>query len=195
MPRGKPKGGHKGRSKRYMTEEEVAEQEEKRRREQEWKKKKGLLQVEDEEDKDTDEDGVTVSTGATGGIDRDEEVEEEESSDDDDDDIDQMFQKDKRKGIEDLIEIENPNRVQKKSKKITEVDVNTKVVLSRREKEEIEKQRGIAAYRKKHEAGLTDEAQRDLARLAIIRKQREEAAKKRELEKQAGAITDSKKKK
>lgn len=194
MPRGKPKGGHKGRSKRYMTEEEVAEQEEKRRREQEWKKKKGLLQVEDEEDKDTDEDGVTVSTGATGGIDRDEEVEEEESSDDDDD-IDQMFQKDKRKGIEDLIEIENPNRVQKKSKKITEVDVNTKVVLSRREKEEIEKQRGIAAYRKKHEAGLTDEAQRDLARLAIIRKQREEAAKKRELEKQAGAITDSKKKK
>ena len=34
---GKPKGGHKGRSKRYMTEEEVAEQEEKRRREQEWK--------------------------------------------------------------------------------------------------------------------------------------------------------------
>ena len=177
-----------------MTEEEVAEQEEKRRREQEWKKKKGLLQVEDEEDKDTDEDGVTVSTGATGGIDRDEEVEEEESSDDDDD-IDQMFQKDKRKGIEDLIEIENPNRVQKKSKKITEVDVNTKVVLSRREKEEIEKQRGIAAYRKKHEAGLTDEAQRDLARLAIIRKQREEAAKKRESEKQAGAITDSKKKK
>ena len=45
-----------------------------------------------------------------------------------------MFQKDKKKGIEDLIEIENPNRVQKKSKKITEVDVNTKVVLSRREK-------------------------------------------------------------
>ena len=45
-----------------------------------------------------------------------------------------MFQKDKRKGVEDLIEIENPNRVQKKSKKITEVDVNTKVVLSRREK-------------------------------------------------------------
>ena len=34
-----------------------------------------------------------------------------------------------------------------------------------------------------HLAGKTDEARADLARLAIIRKQREEAAKKREAEK------------
>ena len=35
-----------------------------------------------------------------------------------------------------------------------------------------------------HAAGLTDEAQRDMARLALIRKQREEASKRREAEKQ-----------
>lgn len=45
--------------------------------------------------------------------------------------------------------------------------------------EEIQKQKDTASYRKKHESGLTDEAQRDLARLAIIKQQREEAAKKR----------------
>ena len=48
------------------------------------------MQVEGEEDKNTDEDGVTVSTGATGDVDRDEEEEEEEESSDDDDDIDQV---------------------------------------------------------------------------------------------------------
>ena len=49
-------------------------------------------------------------------------------------------------------------------------------------REEVEKQKAEASYRKKHMAGKTEEAQRDLARLAIIRQQREEAAKKREAE-------------
>ena len=49
-------------------------------------------------------------------------------------------------------------------------------------REELEKQRSETAYRKKHEAGQTDEARRDLARLALIRQQREEAARKKELE-------------
>ena len=48
--------------------------------------------------------------------------------------------------------------------------------------EEIQKQRDVTSYRRKHEAGLTDEAQRDLARLAIIKQQREEAKKKKEAE-------------
>ena len=47
-------------------------------------------------------------------------------------------------------------------------------------REEIEKQRAAKAYAKRHEEGRTEEAQRDLARLAIIRQKREEAAKKRE---------------
>ena len=40
----------------------------------------------------------------------------------------------KAKGVEGLIEISNPNRVANKSKKASEIDVNAKVELSRREK-------------------------------------------------------------
>ena len=60
--------------------------------------------------------------------------------------------------------------------------------LSRREREEIEKQRAKAHYQKLHAQGKTEEARADLARLAIIRKQREEAAKKREEEKKGNQI-------
>ena len=49
-------------------------------------------------------------------------------------------------------------------------------------REEIARQRSAASYRKLHEAGKTEEAQRDLARLAIIRQKREEAARKKEAE-------------
>lgn len=54
-------------------------------------------------------------------------------------------------------------------------------------REEVERQQKEAHYRKMHEKGLTDEARRDLARLAIIKKQREEAAQKRMLEKKGTA--------
>lgn len=49
-------------------------------------------------------------------------------------------------------------------------------------REEIERQRDASNYRRLHEAGRTEEARRDLARLAIIRQQREEAARKKEAE-------------
>ncbi|XP_051523595.1 28 kDa heat- and acid-stable phosphoprotein-like isoform X2 [Myxocyprinus asiaticus] len=96
---------------------------------------------------------------------------EEESSSDDEP---------KRKGVEGLIEIENPNRVSQKSKKVTEVDVSAPKELSRREREEIEKQKAKERYMKLHLEGKTDQARADLARLAIIKKQREDAAKKRD---------------
>jgi len=57
--------------------------------------------------------------------------------------------------------------------------------LTRREREELEKQASKAAYQKLHREGKTEEAKRDLARLAVIRKEREDAAKKREEEKKA----------
>lgn len=47
-------------------------------------------------------------------------------------------------------------------------------------REELEKQKSAAAYQRLHQAGKTDEARRDLARLALIRQQREESARKRE---------------
>lgn len=53
--------------------------------------------------------------------------------------------------------------------------------LSRREREEIERQKKQANYQKLHAQGKTDQAKADLARLAIIKQQREEAAKQREL--------------
>lgn len=49
--------------------------------------------------------------------------------------------------------------------------------------EEVEKQKAALHYQKLHAEGKTEEARADLARLAIIKQQREEAAKKRELEK------------
>ena len=49
-------------------------------------------------------------------------------------------------------------------------------------REELTKQQAAARYRKLHMEGKTEEAQADLARLALIRKQREEAAKRREEE-------------
>lgn len=49
-------------------------------------------------------------------------------------------------------------------------------------REEIEKQQERNRYRALHAQGKTQEARADLARLAIIKKQREDAAKKREAE-------------
>ncbi|XP_048449093.1 28 kDa heat- and acid-stable phosphoprotein isoform X1 [Rhincodon typus] len=90
----------------------------------------------------------------------------------------------KKKGVEGLIEIENPNRVVQKNKKVTALDLNPpNRELSRREREEIEKQQARERYMKLHLEGKTEQARADLARLAIIRKQREDAAKKRENEK------------
>lgn len=86
----------------------------------------------------------------------------------------------KRSGVEGLIEIENPNRVSQKSKKVAELDIEAPKELSRREREEIEKQKSKERYMKLHLEGKTEQARADLARLAIIKKQREEAAKKRE---------------
>ncbi|XP_036391558.1 pdgfa associated protein 1a [Megalops cyprinoides] len=98
---------------------------------------------------------------------------EEESSDEDN-------AHQKRKGVEGLIEIENPNRVSQKSKKVAELDVSAPKELSRREREEIEKQRAKERYMKLHLEGKTEQARADLARLAIIKKQREDAARKRD---------------
>lgn len=51
-------------------------------------------------------------------------------------------------------------------------------------REELERQEAKKRYQALTAAGKTDEAKADLARLAIIRQQREEAAKKREADKQ-----------
>jgi hypothetical protein len=70
---------------------------------------------------------------------------------------------------------------------VTQIDVSaasgsSKPQLSRREREEIDKVKAKERYQKLHAAGKTEEARSDLARLAIIKKQREDASKKRDEE-------------
>lgn len=87
-----------------------------------------------------------------------------------------------------LIEIENPNRIKKKTaQKVTVLEEPTsstgKPELSRREREELEKQRAQVNYQRLHAQGKTEQARADLARLAIIKQHRAEAAARREAEK------------
>ncbi|KAJ6724948.1 28 KDA HEAT- AND ACID-STABLE PHOSPHOPROTEIN-LIKE ISOFORM X1 [Salix viminalis] len=114
-----------------------------------------------------------------------EEKEEEESEEEsEDEDPDQ-----KRKGTQGIIEIENPNLVKAKNMKARDADTGKTSELSRREREEIEKQRAHERYMRLQEQGKTEQARKDLERLSLIRQQREEAAKKREEEK-AGKVQE-----
>ncbi|KRT81563.1 hypothetical protein AMK59_6122 [Oryctes borbonicus] len=167
MPKPGKHINHKGRNRRFTNPEEL--EEERRREEQarKWKQQRGEISSEDED----------------GSGDQDSENDSEDEDDSSDDEANR-----KAKGVSNLIEIENPNRVQKKNKKLAALDTETppeKPQLSRREREELEKQRAQAQYQKLHAEGKTDQARADLARLAIIKQQREEAQKRREQEKKA----------
>ncbi|CAA7032741.1 unnamed protein product [Microthlaspi erraticum] len=109
-----------------------------------------------------------------------EEEYEEESEEESEDECDV-----KKKGHEALIEVENPNRAKPKTLKAKDLDAIKTTELSRREREELEKQRARERYMRLQEQGKTEQARKDLDRLALIRQQREEAAKKREEEKAA----------
>ena len=131
-------------------------------------------------DSDEEEEAAESASAESGS--------EEESSDEDAGE----------KGAHALIEIENPNRVHKKAvQKVSALNIETasatssggsksgngpKPELSRREREEIDKQKAQAAYQKLHSQGKTEQAKADLARLAIIKQQRQEAADRREKE-------------
>merc|ERR1712032_1154476 len=56
---------------------------------------------------------------------------------------------------------------------------------TRKQREERQKEEARAAYRKKHEAGLTEEYKRDMAKLAEVKKRREAAEAKAKSEKEA----------
>ncbi|KAK4347200.1 hypothetical protein RND71_033539 [Anisodus tanguticus] len=111
-------------------------------------------------------------------IEEDERSESEEESEEDSDG-------EKPKGTQGIIEIENPNLVKPKNVKAKNVDIEKTTELSRREREEIEKQQAHERYMRLQEQGKTEQARKDLDRLALIRQQRSEAAKKREEEKAA----------
>ncbi|XP_034047196.1 pdgfa associated protein 1b [Thalassophryne amazonica] len=160
MPKGR-KAAHKGRMRTYTSPEEIDAQ---------MKAEKERKKQEQEED---EQEGAAHN-----------EVTEKSVASESDDSDDEGSQR-KRAGVEGLIEIENPNRVAQKSKKVTDIEMDEPRQLSRREREELEKQKAKERFLKAHMAGKTDQAKADLARLAIIRKQREEAARKKEEEKKA----------
>ncbi|XP_043242043.1 28 kDa heat- and acid-stable phosphoprotein-like isoform X2 [Amphibalanus amphitrite] len=154
-----PKGKHKGKHRVFTNPEQLAEEQKREEREREWRQKRG-------------EESESES-GSGSGSESDSSSEEEQK------------QAAKPKGP--AVSVENPNRVQQRNKKLSQLNVEEKAPqqLSRREREAIEKEKARQHYQKLHAQGKTAEAQADLARLAIIRKQREEAAKKREEEKKA----------
>lgn len=156
MPRGKYVN-HKGRNRHFTSPEELEAE-----RANEAKKKWRNKQDESSEEEDGEE-------GSAEGSDDSEEESEEEA-----------------KGAGALIDIQNPNRQPKKAfVKATEVEETDALQLSRREREQIEKQKAQAAYMKRHAEGKTSQAKADLARLAIIKQHRAEAAARREAEKKS----------
>jgi len=156
--KGKPIGkGHKGQHRRFTNFEEIEAQQKKLAKQAEWRKQRG---DDDEDDEETNSD---------------EESEEEES----DEESEESDSESKPKGVESLIEVHNPNRIVKKA--VPEVKAGTstdaKPEMSRREREEAERQRRAAQVNLK-----TEQARADLARLALIKQQRETARLKREAE-------------
>ncbi|GMP72311.1 hypothetical protein ACSBR2_014570 [Camellia fascicularis] len=113
------------------------------------------------------------------------EAKEEEEERSEEESEEESDEKPERKGTQGVIEIENPNLVKPKNLKARDVDIEKTTELSRREREEIEKQKAHERYMRLQEQGKTEQAKKDLERLALIRQQRAEAAKKREEEKAA----------
>ncbi|KAG2677779.1 hypothetical protein I3760_12G112500 [Carya illinoinensis] len=109
----------------------------------------------------------------------------EDAEEESEEEIEKEEEPEKRKGTLGLIEIENPNLVKPKNLKAGNVDMKKTTELSRREREEIEKKRAHERYMRLQEQGKTEQARKDIERLALIRQQRAEAARKRGEEKAA----------
>lgn len=97
----------------------------------------------------------------------------------------------KKKGLDSVIDVQNPNAVAAGGKMMKAKDMGgeVKVELTRREREEIAKQRATEDYQKRHAEGKTDEYKKDMEKLAVVRKRREEldAAKAEAAKEQAEA--------
>ncbi|GJJ71196.1 hypothetical protein EMPS_03546 [Entomortierella parvispora] len=82
------------------------------------------------------------------------------------------------------VDIANPNRAAG-NRIMKASDLTTPIEMSRKEREAAEKEAAKQKYWKLHQEGKTDQAKADMARLAIIRQKREEAAAQRLAEAQA----------
>lgn len=189
MPRGKYVN-HKGRSRHFTSPEKLQQQSEEDSQEQA---------------SDSDEEVQQEQKGATSKpakpVQLKKQLTELHSSSSESNDDSETEARDAKKGVASLIEIVNPNRMTRKSaQKLSQLRIDddsgasiNKPELSRRERELIEKQKARQRYEKLHAAGKTSEAKSDLARLSLIRQQREEAAAKREAEKKPTRVDLAKK--
>jgi len=172
MARGRNRG-HKGGRKQYSNPDQIKEDLAKAEEKKRWREAHPDSSSEESEDEEPIKGGKKEKGDSDVSFESSSSSSESESED----------ENAKKKGVAGMIEVENPNRVKQRMKKASELDTKTgtsdKPQLSRREREELEKQKAKAHYQKMHAQGKTDEARADLARLAIIRKQREEAAAKR----------------
>ncbi|KAL0283890.1 UNVERIFIED_CONTAM: heat- and acid-stable phosphoprotein, partial [Sesamum angustifolium] len=89
------------------------------------------------------------------------EVEEDERSDEESVE-ESEDETEKTKGTQGVIQIENPNLVKPKNLKARDVDIEQTTELSRREREEIERQRAHERYMRLQEQGKTEQARKDL---------------------------------
>ncbi|CAA3023477.1 Hypothetical predicted protein [Olea europaea subsp. europaea] len=84
----------------------------------------------------------------------------------------------KQKGTLGIIQVDNPNLAKPENVKARDIDMEKTIELSRRESEEIERQKARERYMRLQEQGKTEQIRKVLERLALIRQQRAEAAKK-----------------
>lgn len=127
---------------------------------------------------------------------RRDESDEEGDDESDDDDVDPAHQQaqSQQPKKEALIKTRNPNAAKPSTKVMKAKDMvdNVEQKLSRREREAIEKQAKAAAYQRRHLAGETDEAKRDMARLRLVKQRREEAQSRKEEEEEAARAKEAK---
>jgi len=178
--RGKVKRGGGKKFSRDLQPITAEEAEQSRNR---WRQEKGEGDEEDEED-DEEEDS------------------DEDSEEEDDDDISKMTptlrigppsddeeeaaavaaaskKNDKSKASVEESGAGNLNRQGNKQMSISSLGKTPATELSRREREALEKKQAQERYWKLHEQGKTEQARNDLARLALIRQEREAKAKQR----------------
>ncbi|RWS22791.1 28 kDa heat- and acid-stable phosphoprotein-like protein [Leptotrombidium deliense] len=163
---------HKGGRKQFTNFEEIEKEKEREEKAKAWRARKGDGGEESEEESSKSEE--ESSDEKTSENESENEAEGEEAK--------------PKSAVQNLIEVNNPNRIVKKANK--NIDLNAAegapaVQLSRREREELSKQQAKENYARLTAEGKTEQARADLARLAIIRKQREEAQRKKEEERMA----------
>ncbi len=162
MGRGPRRGGRK-----KFTDFKTLEKEAQSIRERKIREENGIFD-------DSDDDEPTTKAGA------------EASDSDASDSSSEEEGGSRRRGVDGLIEVNNPNMKKKPTNtKVANANVDREVTLTRREREQLEAQRAKERYFKLQKEGKTEQARKDLERLSLIRKQREEAAKKRQEEKAA----------